>query len=198
MLMNVPGLKIVLPASPYDAKGLLRTAIRTDDPVVIFEDATLWMRKEELPEEPFLVPFGEARIVREGEDVTVVAIAGSVHHARAAAETLAEEGVSVELIDPRTLVPLDRDAILRSVVKTGRLVVVEPANRTCGAAAEISAMVGEEAFDSLRAAMRRVTTPDIQIPFSPPMEKPLYPNRERIVGAVRGVLEARGAGVRGR
>ena len=187
MLMNVAGLKIVTPATPYDAKGLLRTAVRTDDPVVIFEDATLWTRKQELPDSEFFVPLGEARIVREGTDVTVVAIAGSVYHAQAAAEVLEGEGISVELIDPRTLVPLDSDSIVKSVAKTGRLVVVDPANRTCSAASEIAAIVFEEAFDSLKAPVRRVTTPNIPIPFSPPMEKPLYPNKDRIIAAAREV-----------
>jgi len=188
MLMNVPGLKILAPACPHDAKGLLRTAVRTDDPVVIFEDATLWMQKEELPDIEFFVPFGEARIVCEGTDVTIVAIAGSVRHALSAVAQLAEEGVSTELIDPRCLVPLDRDAILNSVGKTGRLVVVDPANRTCSAASEISAIVVEEAFSCLRAGICRVTTPDVHIPFSPPMEKPLYPTKDKIVAAVREVL----------
>jgi pyruvate/2-oxoglutarate/acetoin dehydrogenase E1 component len=188
MLMNVPGLKIVTPATPYDAKGLLRTAVRTDDPVIIFEDATLWTRKEELPDGEFFVPLGVARVVREGTDVTVVAIAGSVYHAQAAADELHELGISVELIDPRSLVPLDSEAIVKSVAKTGRLVVVDPANRTCGAASEIVAIVAEEAFDSLRAPVRRVTTPNVPIPFSPPMEKPLYPNKGRIVAAVQEVV----------
>jgi acetoin:2,6-dichlorophenolindophenol oxidoreductase subunit beta len=196
MLMNVPGLKIVTPATPYDAKGLLRTAVRTDDPVVIFEDATLWTRKQELPEGEFLIPLGEARIVRAGTDVTVVAIAGSVYHAQAAAEALAEEGISIELIDPRTLVPLDSQAIVTSVAKTGRLVVVDPANRTCGAASEIVAIVAEEAFDALRSPVRRVTTPNIPIPFSPTMEKPLYPNKDRIIAAVREVVGNAKAGER--
>jgi pyruvate dehydrogenase E1 component beta subunit len=191
MFMNVPGLKIITPASPYDAKGLLRSAIRSDDPVLCFEDATLWMLKEEVPEEPFFVPLGEARLVRPGEDVTVVAIAGAVRHANSAAEACAARGISVEVIDPRTLVPLDRAAILRSVAKTGRLVVVDPANRTCSAASEIAATVAEEAFSSLRAPILRVTSPDIPIPFSPPMEKPLYPNSARIEAAIESVLGER-------
>ncbi len=188
MFMNVAGLKIVTPASPYDAKGLLRTAVRTDDPVMIFEDATLWMRKEDLPDEEYLIPLGVARLVRAGNDVTVVAIAGAVLQAVAAADELKGEGISVEVIDPRTLVPLDRDAILKSVAKTGRLVIADPANRTCGAAAEIAAIVAEEGFSSLRAPIRRITTPDVPIPFSPALEKPLYPNKDKIVAAVRTVL----------
>lgn len=187
MFMNVPGLKIVAPSNPTDAKGLLRSAVDSDDPVLIFEACILWGLKEEVDENEFWVPLGVARIARPGTDVTVVAISGSVPEALLAAEDLALEGVSVEVIDPRTLVPLDRDAIVRSVVKTGRLVVAEPAHRTCGAAAEISAYAVEEAFDSLRAPIIRVTAPDMQIPFSPSLEKQMYPTRFTIAAAIRRV-----------
>ena len=193
MFMNVPGLKIIAPSTPTDAKGLLRSAIDSDDPVLTFEACLLWGTKEEVSEEEFWIPLGVARTVREGTDVTVVAISGSVPEAVAAAEDLAAEGVSVEVIDPRTLVPLDRDAILRSVAKTGRLVVAEPAHRTCGAAAEISALVAEEAFDSLLAPIVRVTAPDMQIPFSPALEKQMYPTRETIGAAIRRVTGLAGA-----
>jgi pyruvate/2-oxoglutarate/acetoin dehydrogenase E1 component len=188
MFMNVPGLKIIVPASPRDAKGLLRTAIDTDDPVLTFEACMLWGLKEEVPEEEYRIPFGQARTVRDGEDVTIVAISSAVPEAVKAAETLAEEGVSAEIIDPRTLVPLDVETIVRSVQRTGRLVVADPAHRTCGAAAEISAIVAEEAFDSLRAPIIRVTTPDTQIPFSPALEKQLYPSRTTIADAVSRVV----------
>lgn len=187
MFMNVPGLKIVTPSNPTDAKGLLRSAVDSDDPVLIFEACILWGTKEEVDDNEFWIPLGVARIAREGTDVTLVAISGSVPEALAAAEDLALEGVSVEVIDPRTLVPLDRDAILRSVAKTGRLVVAEPAHRTCGAAAEISALVAEEAFDSLQAPIIRVTAPDMQIPFSPSLEKQMYPTRLTIGAALRRV-----------
>ena len=185
MFMNVPGLKIIAPSSPSDAKGLLRSAIDSDDPVLSFEACLLWGTKEEVSEEEFWVPLGVARTVREGTDVTLVAISGSVPEAILAAADLEAEGISVEIIDPRTLVPLDRNAILRSVAKTGRLVVAEPAHRTCGAAAEISALVAEEAFDSLLAPIVRVTAPDMQIPFSPSLEKQMYPTRETIGAALR-------------
>lgn len=184
MFMNVPGLKIIAPASPYDMKGLLRSAILEDDPVISFEDATLWTRKEEVPDEPYAIPLGKARTVREGSDVTVVAIAGAVRHAITAADRAAKQGIDVEIIDPRTLVPLDVNAILESVARTGRLVIVDPANRTCGAAAEIAATVAEDAFDSLRRPIIRVTTPDVQIPFSPALEKHLYPDADTIEAAV--------------
>ncbi|MBC7517507.1 MAG: alpha-ketoacid dehydrogenase subunit beta [Microbacteriaceae bacterium] len=192
MFMNVPGLKIIAPSSPSDAKGLLRSAIDSDDPVLSFEACLLWGTKEEVSDEPFWVPLGVARTVREGTDVTLVAISGSVPEAILAAADLEAEGISVEIIDPRTLVPLDRNAILRSVAKTGRLVVAEPAHRTCGAAAEISALVAEEAFDSLLAPIVRVTAPDMQIPFSPSLEKQMYPTRETIGAALRLVTGATG------
>ncbi|MCK8610113.1 alpha-ketoacid dehydrogenase subunit beta [Agromyces sp. C10] len=187
MFMNVPGLKIIAPATPSDAKGLLRSAIDSDDPVLTFEACILWGAKEDVPEDEFWIPLGQARVAREGTDVTVVAISSSVPESLATAEELAAEGLSVEVIDPRTLVPLDRDAILRSVAKTGRLVVAEPAHRTCGAAAEISALVSEEVFDALTAPIVRVTAPDMQIPFSPALEKQMYPNRATIGAAIRRV-----------
>lgn len=192
MFMNVPGLKIMVPATPYDAKGLLRTAVDMDDPVMTFEACMLWGTKGEVPEEEYRIPFGEARVAREGSDVTVVAISSAVPEAVAAAEALAEEGLSVEVIDPRTLVPLDTEAIVRSVQRTGRLVVADPAHRTCSAAAEISAIVAEEAFESLQAPIVRVTTPDTQIPFSPALEKQLYPSRVGIAEAVRRVTGVTG------
>ena len=191
MFMNVPGLKIVVPASPRDAKGLLRTAVDSDDPVLIFEACVLWGTKEEVPDEEYRIPFGEARIVRSGDDVTIVAISSAVPEAVKAAEGLAGQGVSAEIIDPRTLVPLDAGTIVQSVRRTGRLVVADPAHRTCGAAAEISAIVAEEAYDSLRAPIVRVTTPDTQIPFSPALEKQLYPNRAAIADAVSRVVGER-------
>lgn len=188
MFMNVPGLKIIAPATPTDAKGLLRAAIDSDDPVLTFEACLLWSSKEEVPDEEFQIPLGVARTAREGADITIVAIATAVPEALAAAEALALEGVSAEVIDPRTLVPLDTNAILTSVAKTGRLVIADPAHRTCGAAAEISARVVEEAFDALRAPIARVTTPDMQIPFSPVLEKQMYPGRDGILEAARRVL----------
>jgi pyruvate dehydrogenase E1 component beta subunit len=189
MFMNVPGLKIIVPSTPYDVKGMLKAAIRLDDPVLCFEDGTLWFRKGPVPEEEYLVPLGQADIKQAGNDVTVVAIGGAVPTALAAAGQLEREAVSVEVIDPRSLVPLDREAILHSVEKTGRLVVVDPAHRTCSAASEIAAIVAEEGFWLLRAPVVRVTTPDVQIPFSPPLEKLLYPTVDKIVAAIRQTLE---------
>ena len=192
MFMNVPGLKIIAPASPADAKGLLRSAVDSDDPVLSFEACLLWGMKEEVPEHEYRIPLGVGRTVREGSDVTVVAISNAVVEAAAAADVLAAEGLSVEVFDPRTLVPLDVEGILASVRRTGRLVVADPAHRTCGAAAEISAFVAEHAFESLQAPIVRVTTPDMQIPFSPSLEKQLYPNRRSIEAAIRRVLDVEG------
>jgi acetoin:2,6-dichlorophenolindophenol oxidoreductase subunit beta len=191
MFMNVPGLKIIVPSSPYDAMGLLKSAIREDDPVLCFEDVTLWGATQELPEEEVLVPLGRAEVKRSGSDVTVVAIGGSVPHALKAGDELASEGISVEVLDPRTLVPLDWDAVLESVAKTHRLVLVDPANRTCGAAAEIAATVAEDLFWSLRAPIVRVTTPDTHVPFCPIIERPLYPDKAAVLAAVRSVMQER-------
>lgn len=194
MFMNMPGLKIMVPASPTDAKGLLRTAIDMDDPVMSFEACLLWGMKEDVQDGEFRIPFGVARIVRQGTDVTLVAISSAVQQAILAAQKLEAEGISVEIIDPRTLVPFDSDAVLNSVARTGRLVIADPANRTCGAAAEISAIVAEQAFDCLKAPIMRVTTPDTHIPFSPALEKQLYPNAEKIADAVRKVTKTKPQG----
>lgn len=188
--MTVPGLKIIVPSNPYDAKGLLKSAVRDDDPVLCFESSTLWNRRAAIPDEEYLVPLGEAAVRRPGSDVTLVAISDAVDHALAVAEELAAEKIDVEVIDPRTLVPMDWETILDSVARTGRLVVADPAARTCSAAAEIIATASEECFESLKTRPRRVTTPDIQIPFSPPLERPLYPNPSTIAAAVRAVAES--------
>ncbi len=187
MFMNVPGLKIVAPSSPADMKGLLKAAIREDDPVLCFEDQALWGDRELIPEGDHLVPLGSAATKRVGDDVTVVAISGAVSLALQAAEQLAADGISVEVVDPRSLVPVDTETILSSVAKTGRLVVVDPAHRTCSAASEIAAIAAEEAFSDLRAPVVRVTTPDTQIPFSPPLLASLLPTVSGVVAAVRRV-----------
>jgi pyruvate/2-oxoglutarate/acetoin dehydrogenase E1 component len=190
MYMNAPGLKIILPATPHDAKGLFKTALRDNNPVVSFEHILLGGVKGEVPEDEYFIPFGQASIRREGTDVTVVALAKMVYEALDAAEELAEEGISLEVIDPRTLVPLDTDTILESVRKTGRLVVVDEACQTCGAAAEIVARVTADkaAFGRLKAAPARVCGLDVPIPFSPPMEKYAVPDKAKIEEAVRDVM----------
>ncbi len=188
-LMNVPGLKIVVPTTPADALGLLKSSIRDDDPVVFFEPLVLWGNKGEVPDGDYLVPLGKASLRREGADVTVVAVADAVPAALRAAIGLAEEGIEVEVIDPRTLVPLDKSAILESVAKTGRLLIADPAHKTCGAAAEIAAIVAEEGFASLRAPIRRVVAPDVHPPFSPALESLMYPTADRIASGVKALAQ---------
>jgi acetoin:2,6-dichlorophenolindophenol oxidoreductase subunit beta len=188
MFMNMPGLKIMIPSNAYDMKGLMKTAVRDDDPVLSFEDAQIWSSKSDIPDEEYLIPFGVASVKREGADCTVVGIGAMVPIAMSAADALAKEGISVEVIDPRTLAPLDSDAILSSVEKCGRLVIVDAGHERCSAAAEIAAIVADRGFWSLRAPIVRVTTPQTHIPFSPPLEKGLYPTVERIVVAVHRTL----------
>jgi len=190
MYMNVPGLKIILPTTAYDAKGLFKTALRENNPVISFEHNLLGGAKCEVPEEEYFIPFGQAKIRKEGTDVTVVAFAKMVYDAMEAADELAKEGIAAEIIDPRTLVPLDRETILASVRKTGRLVVVDEACQTCGVAAEIIALVASnrELFGKLKAAPARVCGLDIPIPFSPPMEKFAIPDKGKIMAAVRQAM----------
>ena len=189
MYMNMPGLKIVIPTTPADAKGLLKMAIRDNDPVMFFEDNSLVGVRGEVPDGDGTIPFGVADVKREGTDVTVVALAGMVRRAIASAEALEEEGISVEVVDPRTVVPLDKETILKSVEKTGRLVVVDPAHKSCSVASEISAMVAQDGFWSLQAPIQRVASLDCHFPFSPALESLIFPNEEKITDAVYAVLE---------
>jgi pyruvate/2-oxoglutarate/acetoin dehydrogenase E1 component len=190
MFMNVPGLKIIAPATARDAKGLLKSAIRDDDPVICIEDRTVASKKGEVPEDPdFLVPLGEADVKRSGTDVTIVGVSGAVLHALTAADMLEREGISAEVVDLRSLVPLDRRTVLASVAKTGRLVVVDPSCRTCSVASEVAAIVAEEGFEHLRAPVQRVTTPDVHIPYSRPLELPLFPDPDKVVAAVRRITK---------
>lgn len=186
---NTPGLEIALPASPRDAKGLVRSALKSDNPTVILTHDLLLALRGEVPEGDFNIPLGEAEIKRQGSDVTVVATSYTVQVALAAAESLAAEGIDVEVVDPRTLVPLDRETILASVAKTGRLVVADETNQSCGVASEISAIVAEEGFASLQAPILRVTRPDAVVPASPVLEGALTPTAEKIASAVRRVLK---------
>jgi pyruvate dehydrogenase E1 component beta subunit len=176
-----------MPATPADAKGLLKASIRDDNPVIFIENKTLYATKGEVPDGDHVVPLGVADVRREGRDVTVVGVSRMVHEALSAATELAREGIAVEVIDPRTLSPLDRTTILASVKKTGRLVVVHEAWAPCGIGAEIAAIVAEHGFDSLKAPVRRVTAPFTPVPFSPPMEKFWVPDAARIAAAVRDV-----------
>jgi pyruvate/2-oxoglutarate/acetoin dehydrogenase E1 component len=189
LFMNVPGLKIISPTSPTDVKGLLKAAIRDDDPVIFFEDSKLWTVKEDVPTDPeFVLPIGKASIKRAGRDITLVAISGAMRPALEAAKTLEAKNISVEVIDPRTLKPLDTETIIESVAKTGRLVLVENAHRMVNASSEIAAVVCEQAFDHLRKPILRITAPDVHVPFSPPLEQAMFPTKERIVAAIERLL----------
>lgn len=189
LFLNVPGLKVLCPTTPADVKGLLKSAVRDDDPVMLFEDTKLWTLKDEVSTDPdHLVPIGSAAIRRAGSDVTVVAIAGAIRPALAAADRLAKQGVSLEVIDPRTLKPLDLETITRSVAKTGRLILLENAHRVANASAEIAAQVCEEVFESLCGPIIRLTAPDCHVPFSPALEKHIFPQAEDLVAAVERLL----------
>jgi pyruvate/2-oxoglutarate/acetoin dehydrogenase E1 component len=188
--MGIPGLKIIAPSTPYDMKGLLKAAIRDDDPVLCFEDGNLWMTKGDVPDHDLLVPLGKAHVKRQGTDVTVFAVAGSVPQALAAAEQVAREGISTEVIDPRTIKPLDTATVLESVRRTGRFIAADPAHKSCSIASEIAATVAEEGFWDLKAPVCRVTTPDIPIPFATSMERGLYPTSQRIADAILRSMKA--------
>ena len=185
---HIPGLKCVLPATPYDAKGLLIQSIRDNDPVLFFEHKMLYSIEGEVPEESYTVPFGEASFVREGDDVTIVAFGRMVHMASEAAAALAREKIECEIVDPRTTSPLDEDAILESVEKTGRLVVVDEASPRCNMATDISAIVAQNGFASLKAPIKMVTPPHTPVPFSDALEDLYIPDAGRIAAAIRDVV----------
>jgi pyruvate/2-oxoglutarate/acetoin dehydrogenase E1 component len=190
---HIPGLKVVVPSNPYDAKGLMIASIRDDDPVIFFENKVLYTMEGDVPDEPYVVPLGEAEIVREGEDVTVVAIGRMVSMAEQAAASLADDGIEVEIVDPRTTSPLDEETIYESVENTGRLVVVDEANPRCSMASDIVSLVSQNCFEHLKAAPRMVTPPHVPPPFSPTLEDLYVPDPEQVAEAVR---EVAGAGAR--
>ncbi len=187
--MHVPGLKVVMPSTPYDAKGLLISSIQDDNPVVFLEHKMLYASEGEVPDGDYDIPLGSADIKREGNDVTVVATAQMVHTALGAAEKLAADGISVEVVDPRTLSPLDEETILNSVRKTHRLVIVHEEVKFAGSGAEIAAVAAEKAFDQLDAPILRVAAPFSPVPFSPPLEKEFIPSEEKIIQAVKTVMQ---------
>ena len=190
LYMHAPGLKLAAPTTPYDAKGLLKTAIRDDNPVVFFMHKRLMRDEGPVPEEEYTVPFGVADVRRKGQDITVVATAYMVSLALRAAAALEERDVSVEIIDPRTLEPLDIETILRSVRKTGRLVVVDEDTERCGVGAEIAAQVIERAFGALKAPVQRVGNPNLPVPYSRPLERAVLPSKEKIERAILETLAA--------
>lgn len=187
--VHVPGLKVVIPSSPYNAKGLLKTSIRDDNPVIFFEHQQLMRVKGPVPEEEYLIPFGQADVVREGKDVTVVATSLMVRRVLNAAQELAKKGIQIEVIDPRTLNPLDEGTILASVQKTGRLLVVHQACKTGGFGAEIAAMVADEGFEYLVGPIRRIGSLDVPVPFSPKLEDYVIPNEEKIIQEVMEMVK---------
>ncbi len=187
--MHVPGLKVVMPSTPYDAKGLLISSIRDDNPVVFLEHKLLYFSMGEVPEEVYTIPLGKADVKREGRDVTVVATGQMVARALNVAERASAEGISVEVLDPRTLLPLDEEAILASVRKTHRLVIVHEEVKFCGSGAEIAALAAEKAFGYLDAPVLRVAAPFCPVPFSSKLEAEFIPSEQKIYDAVRAVLE---------
>ena len=186
--MNVPGLKIAIPATAYDAKGLLKSAIRGEDPVLFFEHKMLYAEKGDVPEEDYTIPFGQAATRREGSDATIIAIGGVLPTVMEAADKLAADGISADVIDPRTLVPLDTDALVESVKKTNRAIIVHEAHRRAGPGAEIAAMLAEEAIGYLDAPIVRVATKNVPFPYHPDLEKYILPGVDDVVEAVEGVV----------
>ena len=189
LFTHIPGLKVVIPSSPYEVKGLLAQSIRDNDPVIFFEHKAMYDVTGEVPEESYAIPFGEANIVREGDDVTVVAIGRMVSVAEEAAKKLEGSGISIEIIDPRTVSPLDLDTILESVENTGRLVVVDEASPRCNIATDISAQVVSEAFGDLKAPVKMVSPPHVPVPFAGSLEDLYIPSAQDIVNAVKTVTE---------
>jgi len=184
-LFQVPGLKVVLPSTPHDAKGLLKAAIRDEDPVVFIESGVLYRTKGPVPHGEYVTPLGQCDIKKKGDDITIVAVSRVVHEALAAASKLDEQEVTAEVIDPRTIQPLDLATILESVKRTGRLIIASDDVKSGGIGSEIAARVVEEAFDSLDAPILRVASPDTPIPFSPPLEQAYMPNAQKIIEAVK-------------
>ncbi len=184
---HVPGLKVVMPSTPYDAKGLLIQAIRDDDPVIFCEHKALYATEGDVPEESYVIPFGEANIVREGDDITIVALGRMVLYAGQVAEKLSTEGISCEIIDPRTTSPFDEDTVLESVENTGRLVIVDESSPRCNVATDISSLVAQKGFSTLKAPIEMVTAPHTPVPFSGALEDLYIPSPERIETAVRKV-----------
>ena len=186
---HVPGLKVVVPSNPYDAKGLLIQAIRDDDPVIFLEHKAMYDLEGEVPDGAYTIPFGEANILREGDDVTIVALARMVHVSMEAAKKLQENGIKATVIDPRTTSPLDEQTILESVENTGRLVVVDEANPRCSFATDVAALVADKAFTHLRAPIQLVTAPHTPVPFAPNLEDAYIPNATQIIAAVLKVMQ---------
>ncbi len=185
---HIPGLKVVLPSNAYEAKGLLIQSIRDDDPVIFFEHKAMYDEEAEVPDEPYAIPFGEANVTREGDDVTILTMGRMVNFANQVADKLAKEKIGVTVVDLRTTSPLDRETVLETAAETGRVVVVDESHPRCSMATDIAALVGQECFADLKAPVRMVTAPHAPVPFSPALEDLYIPSPARIEAAVREVL----------
>lgn len=189
MFAHIPGLKVVAPSNPTDAKGLLTAALRDGNPVIVCEHLAMYQMKGEMPEGEFVIPLGKAEVSRSGKDVTIIGASMTARHALTAAEELAKNGIDAEVINLRTIAPLDEDTILQSVAKTGRLVVADEANPMCGLATHIAGIVASKGFSSLRAPISLVTPPHAPVPFSPVLEDAYLPSPEKIITAVQGIVK---------
>jgi pyruvate dehydrogenase E1 component beta subunit len=187
IVTHIPGLKVVIPSCPYDAKGLLTQAIRDDDPVIFLEHKVMYDEEEDVPDESYAIPFGEANLTREGDDITIVAMGRMVQLANQAADRLEEDGISCSVLDPRTLSPLDEDSILECVEESGRLVIVDESNPRCNMATDISALVAQKAFHALKAPVQMVCPPHTPVPFAPQLEDLYLPSTEKIEAAARAI-----------
>jgi len=188
LFTSIPGIKVVVPSTPYDAKGLLLASIEDNDPVIFFEDKTLYNTIGEVPEEYYTIPLGKADIKRSGSDLTIVAIGKQVHTALKAAEILAKKGIETEVVDPRSLSPLDEETILASVAKTNRLIIIDEANPRCSVATDIAALVADKGFDTLDAPIKRITAPHTPVPFSPPLEDLYLPSPQKVLEVVSELI----------
>jgi pyruvate dehydrogenase E1 component beta subunit len=188
LFTHIPGLKVIVPSNPYEAKGLMIQAIRDDDPVIFFEHKAMYDTEADVPDEPYAIRFGEANVTREGEDVTIITLGRMVNFANEAADNLAKKGVSATVVDLRTTSPLDVETVLETSRETGRVVVVDEAHPRCSIATDIAALVGEQAFGSLKAPVKMVTSPHAPVPFSPALEDLYIPSVAKIEAAAQEVL----------
>ncbi len=186
---HIPGLKVAVPSTPADAKGLIKTAVRDDNPVIVYEDKMMYGLKGMVPREEYTIPFGKAEVKREGSDVSLIATSSMVHVALSAAGRLAQEGISAEVVDPRTLAPLDEETLIASVAKTGRAVIIDEGHRSFGITGELASVVYEGAFDYLDAPIARLGAMDVPVPFSKPLEDATIPNEQDVMDAVMGMVE---------
>ena len=189
LFAHMPGLKVIVPSNPYDAKGLLVASLRDENPKVFFEHRLLYRRRGEVPEEQYVIPLGKANIVKEGTDITVVATGMMVHRALEAAEELKDKSISLEVIDPRTIVPLDTKSILSSIEKTSRLIIVDEDYYNCSFSSEVAALAADEGYEYLSAPVKRITTPNVPIPYNPKLEKHILPDASKIISTAQKLMK---------